>query len=187
MITEFSDTLQANTHSLFQDWRFENPEGFFITPKKKNSYFLHHVGCHHIGSPFWDGTVEDSRGDQHSLTSSKKTCSADPNELLKWLADRKFSYTTCNHCIDNSEPNYLKPSNSAQHRMNRWIEELNRWIENHPSENATVQTTLDTIDTIKNDAQNFIAMFYDLCKIANRQGKLVLQLPQRCPNVLLQH
>lgn len=122
MITEFADNLQEDAHSLFQNWRLENPNGFFITPKRKDSYLLHHVGCHHIGSPFWDGTVEESRGSQHSITSSKKTCSTNPNELLKWLADRKHSHTTCNHCIDSSEPNHLKPSNSAQNRMDGWID-----------------------------------------------------------------
>lgn len=182
MITEFSDTLQANAHPLFQDWRFKNPEGFFITPKKKNSYLLHHVGCHHIGSPFWDGTVEESRGGQYSLTSSKKTCSTDPNELLKWLADRKLSYTTCNHCIDSSKPNHLKPSNSAQHRMNRWIEELNRWVENHQdeSENTTTQTTPEAME---NDAQYF---YSDVSRSLQdsqsaRQARLVIapRMPER--------
>jgi len=154
MITEFSDNLQENAHSLFQDWRLENPEGFFITPKKKDSYLLHHVGCHHIGSPFWDGTVEESRGSQHSITSSKKTCSTDPNELLKWLADRKLSHTTCNHCIDSSEPNHLKPSNSAQLRMDGWIEELNEWVENHQDEFEKT-TTQTTPDAMENDTQHF--------------------------------
>lgn len=148
MITEFSDNLQADAHSLFQEWRFENPEGFFITPKKKDSYLLHHVGCHHIGSPFWDGTVDESRGSQHSITSSKKTCSTDTNELLEWLAARKLSHTTCNHCIDSSEPNHLKPSPSSKKRMDGWIVLLNEWVEAHPNEveNATNQTDSDAVD-----------------------------------------
>ncbi len=129
MIVEFSDALQENAFELFQDWRIENPNGFFITPKKKDSYLLHHVGCHHIGSPLWDGTVNDSRGTKHSTTSSKKTCSTDPNELLDWLADRALSYSTCNHCVDASNPSNIAPSSSAIKRMDGWIATLNEWME----------------------------------------------------------
>lgn len=129
MILEFFDNLQDNAFELFQDWRIENPNGFFITPKKKDSYVLHHVGCHHIGSPLWDGSVDDSRGTQHSTTSSKKTCSTDPNELLNWLADRNLSYSACNHCVDVSNPNNIEPSSSAIKRMDGWIATLNEWME----------------------------------------------------------
>jgi predicted HNH restriction endonuclease len=138
MIAEFSDALQENAFELFQDWRLENPDGFFITPKKKDNFLLHHVGCHHIGSPLWDGTVPESRGAQHSTTSSKKTCSTDPNELLKWLADRALTYSICNHCIDTRNEGQLAPSSSAIKRMDGWIADLNEWLETHQDEEETV-------------------------------------------------
>jgi hypothetical protein len=134
MVVEFYDALQEDAFVLFQGWRLKNPDGFFITQKKKNSYLLHHVGCHHIGSPLWDGTVNESRGSKHSTTSSKKTCSTDPNDLLKWLTDRALSYTTCNHCVDTSNPNRIEPSSSAKKRMDGWISILNDRVEAHQDE-----------------------------------------------------
>jgi hypothetical protein len=133
MISTFSDKSQPEAHSLFQDWRLENPDGFFLTQKGKQSYSLHHVGCHHIGSPFWDGTVAESRGSLHSSTASQKICSSNPNELLSWLANRGAAHSTCRHCVDASNPNHLKPSILANQRMEGWLEELNELSEEEGS------------------------------------------------------
>jgi hypothetical protein len=148
MITEFSDESQTEAHSLFQKWRLENPDGFFLAQKGKGSYLLHHVGCHHIGSPFWDGAVNESRGSLHSLTASRKICSSDPDELLVWLADGSFAHGICRHCVDTSDPSHLKPSISSKQRMDGWIVSQNEWVEAHQDEvdNTTIQTTPDAVE-----------------------------------------
>jgi hypothetical protein len=106
MTTEFFDQLQTDAHSLFQEWRLENPDGFFLTPKGKANYLLHHVGCAHIGNPFWNREdAIQSRGSAHSLTASRKVCSSDPDELLLWLADEGFALGICRHCVDACDPN----------------------------------------------------------------------------------
>lgn len=144
MVTEFSDELQADAHSLFQDWRLENPEGFFLSQKGKGSYLLHHVGCHHVGNVFWDSA--DTKH-QSSLTASRKICSSNPDELLVWVEDGSFTHGICRHCVDSSDPSHLKPSNSAKQRMDGWIVSLSEWVEAHKDEleNATTQTTPDVV------------------------------------------
>lgn len=153
MTSIFSDELQAEAHSLFQDWRVENPDGFFLAQKGKASYLLHHVGCHHIGSPFWDGTprwdatqssgsVAGSRG-SHSLTSSQKVCASDPNELLIWLVGQGSAYSICRHCIDTSDSNHLKPSSSAKQRMKMWLGELNEFLNTLSEEDSLLQESDD--------------------------------------------
>jgi len=122
MISEFADNLHGDAHDLFQAWRLKNPEGFFIKQKGKGNYLLHHVGCAHIGNPFWgrEDTIQ-SRGRSQSLTTSPKICSSDPTEVLVWLTERNFAHEICRHCVDASDPSHLKPSNSAKQRMDEWI------------------------------------------------------------------
>lgn len=155
MISEFADNLHADAHDLFQEWRLKNPEGFFIKQKGKRSYLLHHVGCAHIGNPFWgrEDTIQ-SRGRSQSLTSSRKICSSDTNELLAWLSEGNFAHEICHHCVDASDPTYLKPSYSAKKRMDGWIVSQNEWVENYQSEleNAIIQTVFDEV---ADDARNF--------------------------------
>ena len=133
MISTFFDELQPEAHSLFQGWRLDNPDGFFLAQKRKGSYLLHHVGCHHIGSPFWDGTPRwdaalsngavSKPGGNHSLTSSQKICAPAPNELLAWLVGQGFVHSICRHCVDASNPSHLKSSASAKQRMDEWVSE----------------------------------------------------------------
>lgn len=113
MTITFSDKLQSDAHLAFQAWRLKNPNGFFLAQKGRESYVLHHVGCHHPGSPFWDGV---------SLTASPKVCSPEPNELLIWLTTRDAVYHVCRHCVDTTDPTHLEPSPSARQRMADWID-----------------------------------------------------------------
>ena len=114
MISEFSDALQKNAHSLFQNWRLKNPKGFFLTSKSRTSYFLHHVGCNHIGDPFWsDKSI--------SLTSKLKICSLSSKELLTWLNKREFSNKICKDCIDSQDPRHLNPTDSSKQAVQGWI------------------------------------------------------------------
>ncbi|MDR4509381.1 MAG: HNH endonuclease [Candidatus Brocadiaceae bacterium] len=155
MISEFADNLHADAHDMFQEWRLENPEGFFIKQKGKGMYLLHHVGCAHIGNPFWgtEDTIQ-SRERSQSLTTSRKICSSDPKELLAWLVKENFAHEICHHCVDSNDPSHLKPSVSAMQRMDRWIVSLNQWVENHQGEleNTTIQANSDAVE---DDAQHF--------------------------------
>lgn len=185
MISEFADNLHADAHDLFQEWRLENPEGFFVKQKGKGNYLLHHVGCAHIGNPFWgkEDTIQ-SRGRSQSLTTSRKICSSDPNELLVWLAEGNFAHEICHHCVDTSDPSHLKPSDSAKQRIDGWIVSLNEWVENHQGEleNTTVKTTPDEV---ADDVQHF---YNDVTRSlqdnrSSRQTRLATapKIPDRVP------
>lgn len=146
MITEFSDEMQHDAFKQFQEWRIKNPDGFFVTPKKKGYYNFHHVGCHHVGSPFWDGGVGESGDTQHSTTSRKKICSTIPSELLKWLSDRDYSFAICKHCINSRNPGHLEPSRSAQERMDGWLESWDHWTESYATGERATEDEFDDFD-----------------------------------------
>ena len=130
MINEFLDEQPSDAHWEFQDWRLANPDGFYLTQKSKGTYRLHHAGCHHVGSPFWDGIAH---GSLSSVTANQKICSSNPSELFNWIADRNLSNTICTHCIDGVNPRHLQASNSAEKRINGWIADLEEWKEQNPN------------------------------------------------------
>lgn len=142
MIAKFSDESQADAHTLLQEWRLENPDGFFLAQKGKKTYLLHHVGCHHIGSPFWDGTVDESQESPHSLTTNEKICSADINELYAWTVNQGLAYSICRHCVDASESSHLKPSTSAKQRMADWTVLRNTQEEGHQNTFASAEAVM---------------------------------------------
>ena len=99
MIIEFSDAMQPDAHMLFQKWRVDNLDGFFINVKPKKEFMLHHVSCWHHGDTQW---TPDMFGGG-TLTKNRKICSADYHELEKWAEDNHVELKECASCIEYTE------------------------------------------------------------------------------------
>ena len=150
MVAEFLDALPGDSHWAFQDWRLDQPDGFYLTQKSREHYRLHHVGCHHIGGPFWDGVAH---GTVSSVTANQKICSPEPTELFAWLANGSFSHSICRHCVVTSNPHHLRASDSAKQRMAGWLADLKDWKKDHPDEMWHPNTKVTP--STANDAWNF--------------------------------
>ena len=94
-IVEFSDAVTANAHNLFQAWRRNNPDGFFLNRQTARKYMLHHVDCSHLGDTTWEPSDY-----ANSLTQRTKTCCVDYEALERWAAERGASVVDCHHCIE---------------------------------------------------------------------------------------
>jgi hypothetical protein len=94
---EYSDASRSggDAHEEFQEWRRNNPDGFFLNRRPSGKYMLHHVSCHHLGDPWWK--VADWG---RSLTHSRKICCVDYGALEKWAADQGDAVVDCQDCID---------------------------------------------------------------------------------------
>jgi accessory colonization factor AcfC len=92
MITEFSDKMQADAHSQFQEWRRKNPDGFLLTMKTQKKYVLHRALCDHF-----DDDTSDSA--DWSRTKKPKICSLERAELRAWASQREVDVQDCNDCI----------------------------------------------------------------------------------------
>ena len=92
---EFHDNNGICEHDIFQQWRKENPLGFFINIKSPNNLMIHKVDCRHSGDPDW----EAGRNNWGNLTKSKKVCSANETELEKWVVDQGLSLKKCRDCM----------------------------------------------------------------------------------------
>ena len=85
---EFRDTAGSSDHDNFVRWMDENPNGFFLNYKSPSSFMLHRVHCDHLDFK-----------EKVSLTSNRKLCSTDREELETWAKERsaqKLRY--CSNC-----------------------------------------------------------------------------------------
>lgn len=99
MITGFHDRKGLRLHDMFQAWRRENPNGFFLT---FGSHVVHHATkCWHSGDTHWNGQPQYGTELQRSLTKSRKVCSTTQAELLSWADTENVTYKKCSHCIHN--------------------------------------------------------------------------------------
>jgi hypothetical protein len=94
MTTVLHDKLQPDAHNLFQQWRRNNPAGYFINYKGQNNTMLHHVSCSHIGDTEYDGA------EWGSLTKRMKICSTDKRELQQWAESAGVTdLKECKDCL----------------------------------------------------------------------------------------
>src|SRR5258708_4416568 len=93
MIAIFHDDLDNDAHALFQTWRRDNPDGFFINCKGKRTWMVHRVMCTHPGNTEW------GRDFGASLTKFKKACCIDFRALVHWARQNgPAELTFCNDC-----------------------------------------------------------------------------------------
>lgn len=79
MVSEFVNSGLGDAHSAFQQWRTDNPGGFFINCRESGGWMLHRVECPHHGSTDWQ-----AGGEWGSLTRTRKACSSNLAELREW-------------------------------------------------------------------------------------------------------
>lgn len=87
-IQKFHDTEETSDHDKFVRWMDANPDGFFLNYKSPSNLMLHRVHCDHLDFK-----------EKVSLTSNKKLCSTNREELEAWVRERsaqKLRY--CSHC-----------------------------------------------------------------------------------------
>ncbi len=95
MTAEFHDKQQADAHQLFQRWRQEHRQGYFLNAKTRAKFLLHRVDCdHHHGDAYWQ--PEDVG---QTLTAKLKGCSEDRQELRTWAIQRGATVSECSHCM----------------------------------------------------------------------------------------
>lgn len=92
MVSEFFDGDQSDAHDLFQQWRSDNPAGFFVNCRTSGGWMLHRVRCPHPGDTDWEA------GEWGSLARVRKACSADRRELVEWA--RRKGQTALKECSD---------------------------------------------------------------------------------------
>ena len=96
MIVEFHDRDGRVVHNDFKDWCIANEGGFFFAFKSKAKANLRvSGGCHHNGGGLWryDGVT--------SITSARKVCSANSQDLLMWAQTEGIEWKWCKHCADS--------------------------------------------------------------------------------------
>lgn len=94
MITEFHDETGKSAHSEFQNWRRGNDRDFFVNVKSKSNLMLHRAACTHPGDTEWERAENEGWG---SLTTNRKVCSNDVQELQDW-AKEKYSPAALKVC-----------------------------------------------------------------------------------------
>ncbi len=62
----------------FQEWRRNNPSGFFVNCKSANDLMLHRANCWHHGD------TQTGPEEWGSLTAKLKVCSTNRRELEEW-------------------------------------------------------------------------------------------------------
>lgn len=72
----FHDAQGPGANALFGQWRTEHPRGFFLNYGSVDDMIVHRVDCPHF-------TFREAR----SLTSYKKVCSENIEELKSWTTD----------------------------------------------------------------------------------------------------
>ncbi len=98
MTTTFHDKLDVIEHSLFQFWRRQNVNGFFLNLQTKTHGMIHSPMCHHL-----EGTEKECGTDgKNSLTKKKKVCSTSHHRLVLWAEDNDIQIEHCSDC--NSSP-----------------------------------------------------------------------------------
>jgi hypothetical protein len=95
MISEFHDASGVSLHDLFQAWRTNHQDGFFLTLVTQTRANLHGARCKHLGSgpPYF--SMEDGLG---SLTSKRKVCGSE-EELMAWASNNGVTVNRCRHCM----------------------------------------------------------------------------------------
>lgn len=130
MTVEFSDANQIDAHSLFQEWRLANPDGFFLTDRGSQVFALHYVGCFHFGHPFWrPEDANNAHGTPESLTRRLKVCSNRPDDLATWLHARGLSPSLCQHCVTRDADNQIRCAPGAKQKMESWLEEAHELLD----------------------------------------------------------
>jgi hypothetical protein len=71
-------------HDDFVKWLAENPDGYFINCRTASDMMLHRPSCHHLI-------------DEESLTSRRKVCSLDRDQLVRW-AKKRGTLEFCPDC-----------------------------------------------------------------------------------------
>jgi hypothetical protein len=79
------DAKDKKSHSEFLKWMKNNPEGFFLNDKGTEGFVLHKSNCGHLKFK-----------KEVSLTTNKKFCSMDRNELEHYA--KKNSSTILKLC-----------------------------------------------------------------------------------------
>ena len=94
MVSEFFDGDQADAHDAFQQWRTSNPSAFFLNCRSSGGWMLHRVECPHHGTTDWQ-----AGNGWGSLTRTRKVCSTERKELLKWARQQGASeIKQCSDC-----------------------------------------------------------------------------------------
>lgn len=161
MIKKFCDKLDVHAHSQFQEWRRNNPNGFFLTSKNNIFFYLHHVDCHHIGDKEWE--IEDYG---QSLTRKEKLCSSDKEELTWWARENGITIQECSHCIKNGLATDLASRNLSA--------KLESHLSNLDLTKSISRETLENIDLLFNielDAARLRTPIERRQRIANVSGK----------------
>ena len=92
MILQFCDRDDINAHKHFQQWRRQNPKGFFINCKSASIWMLHRSMCRHPGGTDF---LAENWG---SLTRRRKICSVERRELVKFVEKAGLDLQRCSDC-----------------------------------------------------------------------------------------
>jgi hypothetical protein len=94
MTREFDDKDLVDAHDQCQQWRRENPGGYFLNLRGPRTAMLHHVACSHIGDTEYDGSHWGS------LTKKKKVCSTNEDALRQWATSNYIEeIKVCSDCM----------------------------------------------------------------------------------------
>src|SRR5262245_55055490 len=96
----FQDAGGKSAHDAFQQWRTNNARAFVINCGREP--MLHCCRCPHFGTTDWS----DSMGS--SLTTNKKICAANAQELVTWARKQKITLADCSYCASRIQ-HQVKP------------------------------------------------------------------------------